>query len=293
MAETTNLNIEEIPDTEEEAPTPPPPHTMEEAEQFKADGTEAFKAQDFEKAAESYTKAGDAARFLDPDNVEAVASLFVSSMSNLAACYLKLEKWTEARMACDEVLDLAEQTENVKVLFRRGQALVKLSLWEEAKVDLLAAAKLAPKDKAIRTLFEQVKEKITSDRAKAQKDLGAGFAAGLKKEAARAAAEEEKARAAREALRANNPKCFFDITIGGEKTGRVVMELFAHIVPKTAENFRALCTGEKGEGKAGKPLHFKGSAFHRVIPGFMCQAATKTISGAAGTLCRKFLKKFA
>lgn len=45
--------------------------------------------------------------------------------------------------------------------------------------------------------------------------------------------------------------------------GRVVFELFQDVVPKTAENFRALCTGEKGIGKCGKPLHFKGSPFHR------------------------------
>ena len=45
------------------------------------------------------------------------------------------------------------------------------------------------------------------------------------------------------------------------------MELFADACPKTAENFRALCTGEKGIGKNGKPLHFKGNIFHRVVPG--------------------------
>jgi Cyclophilin type peptidyl-prolyl cis-trans isomerase/CLD len=70
----------------------------------------------------------------------------------------------------------------------------------------------------------------------------------------------------------SNPRVFFEIEIGGEKTGRIVMELFANIVPKTAENFRALCTGEKGVGPATrKKLHYKGSKFHRVISGSMCQ----------------------
>ena len=67
------------------------------------------------------------------------------------------------------------------------------------------------------------------------------------------------------------PRVFFDITMGGKAAGRIVMELFNDVVPKTAENFRALCTGEKGRGKSGKPLHYKGSKFHRVIPDFMLQ----------------------
>mmetsp|Transcript_12573 Transcript_12573/g.31684 ORF Transcript_12573/g.31684 Transcript_12573/m.31684 type:complete len:172 (-) Transcript_12573:160-675(-) len=80
----------------------------------------------------------------------------------------------------------------------------------------------------------------------------------------------------------SNPKVFFDMTIGGSPAGRIVMELRADVAPKTAENFRALCTGEKGTGKSGKPLHFKGSAFHRVIPDFMCQGGDFTAGNGTG-----------
>jgi peptidyl-prolyl isomerase G (cyclophilin G) len=54
--------------------------------------------------------------------------------------------------------------------------------------------------------------------------------------------------------------------------GRIVFELFTHLNPKTCENFRCLCTGEKGEGKTTfKPLHYKGTPFHRVVKGFIIQ----------------------
>ena len=71
------------------------------------------------------------------------------------------------------------------------------------------------------------------------------------------------------------PIVFFDITIGGRSAGRIEMELRSDRVPKTAENFRALCTGEKGTGQAGQPLWFKGSTFHRVIPGFMVSTSMR------------------
>ena len=77
-------------------------------------------------------------------------------------------------------------------------------------------------------------------------------------------------------------KVFFDIEIEGIGKERVVFGLFGEDVPKTADNFRALCTGEKGMGKKGKPLHYKGSIFHRIIPQFMVQGGDFTDFNGVG-----------
>jgi peptidylprolyl isomerase len=96
--------------------------------------------------------------------------------------------------------------------------------------------------------------------------------------AAAASAQEKKSAKDAEVTH----KVYFDIEINDKEAGRITMGLFGNDVPKTVENFRALCTGEKGKGKSGKALHYKGSIFHRVIPDFMLQGGDFTEASGRG-----------
>merc|ERR1711971_402404 len=77
-------------------------------------------------------------------------------------------------------------------------------------------------------------------------------------------------------------KVYFDITIDDEPAGQIVFGLFGNVVPKTVKNFATLCDGSAGVGNAGKALHFQGSSFHRIIPGFMAQGGDFTNGNGTG-----------
>lgn len=80
----------------------------------------------------------------------------------------------------------------------------------------------------------------------------------------------------------SNPRVFFEITIGGKAAGKIVMELYKNIVPRTAENFRQLCTGECKKTAKGRPFSYRGTIFHRIIQGFMMQGGDFTDFNGTG-----------
>jgi len=78
-------------------------------------------------------------------------------------------------------------------------------------------------------------------------------------------------------------KCFFDVAINGKARGRIVFGLYGAHAPKTVENFRALCSGEKGtSARSGNALTYKGNCFHRIVKGLMMQGGDFTMQNGRG-----------
>jgi peptidylprolyl isomerase len=240
------------------------------AEKLKLEGTALFTSQQFANAVNKYEAAADysVGEGITANDIPAEERpLYVSCWSNAAMCYIKTKAWTEAVRACNHVLDIdTERASNIKVLYRRGLARMKMGFLKESKEDLMAAYKLDNSNKDVRTALQQLKEAANAAKIKEKNAFGGFFQ--------KVDMYQEKSGPVVPNAKGDNPHVYMDLHMGdngNEKLGRIIMQLYRDVTPKTAENFRALCTGEKGNGQSGTPLHYKGSIFHRVIKVRICE----------------------
>jgi len=249
-----------------------------QAEKLKAEGTDLFKKQQFASAAVKYEEAASFAvgeGITGDDIPENERPLFVGCWNNAAMMYIKMKEWPDVIRATNNVLDIeTEAKTNAKALYRRGFARMKLGLHEEAKTDLMDAYNVDNANKDVRKALAQLKEEVNKAKAKAKAAFGGMFD--------KVDIYAEKKGKLVPNAKGDNPHVFFDIKQGEESLGRIVMQLYKDITPKTAENFRCLATGEKGTGTLGKPLSYKGSKFHRCIKDFMIQGGDFTAGDGTG-----------
>lgn len=238
------------------------------AEGFKQEGNAAFKAGNLEEAVEHYLKAID---YIDIVRSVQINTLFLSLHLNMSLIRFKQGDFKEAWSFAQKAV---EKEPTVKGYFRLGNALVAQSEFKLAVDAFKKGLEIEPTSKPIKkALFEARKEVKRLNNQ--QKNMFQQFFSN--NEMYDPLQEKPTAEYHNEA----NPIAYFDIGVGEEAPQRLEIELFESVVPKTVANFKALCTGEKGEASFGKPLHYKGSQFHRLIKEFMIQGGD--IENANGT----------
>jgi len=267
---------------------------------LKDSGNKWFKEGELARAQRRYKGAAD----MCESDAELGVDVLVPVCNNRSAVAAKQEDWAAVQQFADTAL--GHDAENAKALWRRGVARTKLEDFEGAAADLKRLLEADPKNREGRKAYAELQAAKKARKAKEKATFGglfdklAGFASENRPKGERKGGDfgdddyddddgdyDDGADSPDPVHDGPLPQVFFDVARGGEPLGRVRMVLYADTVPRTAENFRALCTGEKGKcsadgAHADVPLHYKGCAFHRVIGGFMIQGGDFTMGDGTG-----------
>lgn len=213
-----------------------PEEKILKAKKLKTEGTSFFMEKRFGEAASTYEEAAGYA-FEDEDGEHVPdddRELFISCWSNAAMCHLKTSNWGEAVRSCNKVLEVDGEEKNIKALYRRGVAKMNMGTLKEAKVDLMTVYEVDNKNKDVRKALAKLKESFAEAKKKEKATFGGIFG--------KVSMYDDKQGVFVPNQNGDNPHVFFEIRQGEESLGRIVMQLYKDVTPRTAENFRALCT---------------------------------------------------
>jgi peptidylprolyl isomerase len=239
---------------------------LAEGKKYKEEGVAKFKGGDIANARDSFNRAIAYLENMDKSKQEEAegVNLYVTTLSNICNCCNRQKEYHPVINFATKGLRIKEVP---KLFYFRAIAYANNDEFSEAKKDVESLKNLLPEkdrdtDEGVKFVLNLI-EKREKEISKRVKKFSRGlFQAHLYDD------KEDKEKPVEPPKKVNkeNPVVFLDIKIGDKEARRVELELFKDKVPKTAENFRCLCTGEKGE-----KLHYKGSIFHRVIKNFMIQ----------------------